>query len=239
LGKEYHRRYALIRLNISAEGFSEERFVKDILCPHLIQFDIIVDVRKLLTNKKMKKRGGIVSFAKFKNDVNQWIREQPQAYHSTFIDLYGLKNDFPNFKTSKGLEPYSRIKTIEAGISEEIGHPKFIPFVQLHEFESLLFADPEQTEEWLSLYNNFEKGSLRKISDNNGGNPELINEGIETAPSKRILSLCQNYNKVDDGILLLKEIGLVKLRSSCAHFNTWITCLEQLNRPSLKVSNSN
>ncbi len=50
----------MIRLNITAEGFSEERFVSDILRPYLLDFNIYTDVRKVLTNKKLRKRGGIV-----------------------------------------------------------------------------------------------------------------------------------------------------------------------------------
>lgn len=49
----------MIRLNVTAEGFSEERFVKDILRPHLLQFNVYADVRRVLTSKKLKKRGGI------------------------------------------------------------------------------------------------------------------------------------------------------------------------------------
>ncbi|SHM81708.1 DUF4276 family protein [Chitinophaga sp. CF418] len=50
----------------------------------------------------------------------------------------------------------------------------------------------------------------------------------QTAPSKRILDLCDSYDKIDDGILILKEIGLAKLRKECSHFNQWLTTLEQL-----------
>ncbi len=80
----------MIRLNITAEGFTEERFITDILRPHLLQFDVYVEVRKVLTNRRLGKRGGIVGYQKFRNDVTQWFRECPDVYHSTFIDLYGL-----------------------------------------------------------------------------------------------------------------------------------------------------
>jgi hypothetical protein len=229
LGKEHNRRYALIRLNITAEGFSEEKFVSEIIRPHLLQFNIYTDVRKVLTNRKLRKRGGIVGYLKFRNDVSQWIKEQPAAYHSTFIDLYGLSTDFPEFNTSKGINPYSRVTAIELGIANDINHPTFIPYIQLHEYESLLFTHPEEMETWLSLYNKVPIGEFNKIVQNYGGNPELINEGPETAPSKRLLSLCPVYDKVDDGILILKEIGLDKIRLRCSHFNQWITTLELLS----------
>jgi len=215
-------------VNVTAEGFSEERFATDILRPHLLQFNIYVHVRKLLTSRKLRKRGGVVGFQKFTNDVLQWIKEDPAAYHTTFIDLYGLTTDFPGFQTTKHLAPYDRVTKIEALIAESIGFHKFIPFIQLHEYESLLFSDPEKMEDYLALYNQFRPGHFQHIVDSCDDNPELINEGPETAPSKRILSKCPVYDKINDGVIILNRIGIDVIRSKCAHFNEWISTLEGL-----------
>ncbi|MDI9364780.1 MAG: DUF4276 family protein [Flavobacterium sp.] len=219
----------MIRLNITAEGFSEERFVSDILRPHLLNYNVYADVRKVLTNRKLKKRGGIVGYYKFKNDITQWFKECPNVHHTTLIDLYGLSNDFPSYSTTKHLPPYSRVKQMERSMATDLTFHKFIPYIQLHEFEALMYADTTVMEDWLSLYNKLPKNCftdiLRLAPDYN---PELINESSETAPSKRILNLCKAYDKVDDGILILKEIGLVKLRTECHHFNEWLTELENL-----------
>ena len=222
----------MIRLNLTAEGFSEERFARDILAPHLVHFNVALDVRKILTNRKLRKRGGIVSFQRFHNDITQWIKEQPGAYHTTFIDLYGLETDFPNFRETIGREPYDRVSQIETGIAERINHRTFIPFVQLHEYEALLFSNPDIMLEWLSLYKSINSTAFHAIKQAADGNPELINEGPKTAPSKRIISICDNYDKVDDGILLLKEIGLDTIRAECKHFNQWISRLEKLEESS-------
>lgn len=217
----------MIRLNITAEGFSEERFVADILRPHLLHFGIYADVRKVLTNKKLKKRGGIVGFEKFRNDVMQWIKESPDAYHTTLIDLYGLRTDFPGYATTKHLHPITRIRSMEEQLGHAIGFHRFIPYIQLHEYEALLFSDPQKMEEWLGVFNDFPPETFHAIRES-VDNPELINDSPHTAPSKRILSVCENYDKVDDGILILKEIGLTKLREECPHFNEWLTGLEAL-----------
>ncbi len=219
----------MIRLNVTAEGFSEEEFVSDILRPHLLRFNIYTDVRKVLTNRKLKKRGGVVGFQKFRNDVTQWIKEQPNAYHTTFIDLYGLTTDFPAYQALKEKSPYERVVGMEQELGKVIGHHRFIPYIQLHEYESLLFAEPGITENWLALYNQFPQGSFQKILDKCKGNPELINDHPDTAPSKRIISLVRGYDKVADGSLILQEIGLDTLRAHCAHFNDWVTGLERLN----------
>ena len=219
----------MIRLNITAEGFSEERFVTDILRPHLLHFNIYTDVRKVLTNLKLRKRGGIVGYHKFKNDITQWFKECPDVYHTSFIDLYGLSNDFPGHIATAHMQPYSRITEMERMLFEDLGFYKFIPFIQLHEYETLLYADTREMERWLGLYSKLPDKCFTNIRMSvPSHNPELINENPESAPSKRILNLCNSYDKVDDGILILKEIGLKKIRSECSHFNEWITKLENL-----------
>jgi len=219
----------MIRLNITAEGFSEERFVTDMLRPHLLDFGIYTEVRKVLTNRKLRKRGGIVGYQKFKNDVSEWFHECPDVYHTTLIDLYGLKNDFPGHKTTQHLQPYDRIKEMERLLKEDLGFYKFIPYIQLHEYEALLYADTAEMEKWLGLYNRIDEHCFTHIrASAPDNNPELINESPATAPSKRILAFCDAYDKVNDGILILKEIGLKKLREECVHFNDWLTQLEHL-----------
>ena len=221
----------MIRLNITAEGFSEERFVTDMLSPHLwVNFEIAVEVRKVLTNRKLRKRGGIVSYQKFKGDVTQWFRECPDVYHTTLIDLYGVSADFPGHTTTANLQPYNRVEEMERLLKKDLGFPKFIPYIQLHEYEALMYSDTAIMEQWLGLYNKLRQNCFTNIKNSApDSNPELINESPETAPSKRILSLCDSYDKIDDGILILKEIGLKKLRSECAHFNDWLNKLETLH----------
>ena len=59
-------------------------------------------------------------------------------------------------------------------------------------------------------------------------NPELINQGHETAPSKRILKEIPEYDKVTSGVSVAECIGLDTLRQKCAHFDQWLTKLERL-----------
>lgn len=219
----------MIRLNVTAEGFSEELFVQQILRPHLLNFNIYTEVRKSVTNKKLQARGGLVSYLKFKNDVQRWFKECPDVYHTCFIDLYGITTDFPGFTESNHLQPYSRVAEMERQLAKDLDFYKFIPYIQLHEYETLLFSNTEVVEEWLSLFNKIPEGSFAKIvKDAPDSNPELINEGRETAPSKRIEKICEAYDKKDDGVLLLKEIGLPTIRTKCKHFHDWLTKLEGL-----------
>uniref|UniRef100_Q3AR87 DUF4276 family protein n=1 Tax=Chlorobium chlorochromatii (strain CaD3) TaxID=340177 RepID=Q3AR87_CHLCH len=59
-------------------------------------------------------------------------------------------------------------------------------------------------------------------------NPELINDGWETAPSKRIINEIPEYDKVSSGVLVTEKIGLSILRKKCRHFHEWLIRLEQL-----------
>lgn len=60
-------------------------------------------------------------------------------------------------------------------------------------------------------------------------NPELINNGPSTAPSKRIISAIEGgkkqqykYNKAATAKAVTEQIGIDELRSKCPHFNEWI-----------------
>jgi hypothetical protein len=62
--------------------------------------------------------------------------------------------------------------------------------------------------------------------------PELIDDGDETAPSKRIIQEIPEYEgmKVFAGPLVAGKIGLSTLRSKCEHFGEWLGRLEALSQ---------
>jgi hypothetical protein len=68
----------------------------------------------------------------------------------------------------------------------------------------------------------------RRVSE--CGAPELVNDGVRTAPSRRIQAALPTYRKTLDGPAVLEEIGLAGIRSACPHFDEWVTWLESLPR---------
>ena len=216
-----------IILTITAEGYTEEKFANEIPLPHLATFGTTVLVRKILSSRRRKIRGGYVSYEKLRNDISQWIKEIPNAYHTTMVDLYGLDESFPGYAKDDDLAPYDKVEKVEKEFAGSIGNHRFIPYIQLHEYEALLFSNTDKMEEWLSLYDRIQHGCFSEIR-NRYSTPEEINDSPTTAPSKRIEQICPSYDKVDDGILLAKEIGLATIRKECPHFNTWLTTLENL-----------
>lgn len=222
------------RLHITAEGQTEEYFVKNTLTYYLGDYNISTDVRCVLTSKDKHRRdiiyrGGLVNYDKAKNDIVQWLKEEKNnndVFFTTMFDLYALPQDFPDFeKAEKESDPYNKVKILEQGFAEDINDSRFIPYIQLHEFEALLFANPQMFEiEYFENLKGIEK--LKQIAQEKG-NPELINDGLETAPSKRIISVFPDYahNKPVIGSTIANEIGMEKLMASCKHFSEWIEML--------------
>jgi len=56
-------------------------------------------------------------------------------------------------------------------------------------------------------------------------NPEEINSHPKTAPSKRLLEIIPDYQKVIDGNTIAMEIGIETLLQKCPRFRAWIESL--------------
>ncbi len=224
----------MIRLHVTAEGQTEKAFAEKILCAHLGKFQTIVDARCVLTSKDRRAakthRGGLVNYQKAKKDIQNWIREDDhdECRFTTMFDLYALPKDFPGYDAAmRQADPYSRVTQLENALAEDIGDHRFIPYIQLHEFEALIFADPQQLE-WEYLEHDKQIGNLIRITKQQK-NPELINDGPQTAPSRRILAEIPEYHKNTAGIAVVERIGLKVLRAKCRHFASWLRRLERLD----------
>jgi hypothetical protein len=222
----------MIRLNIVVEGHSEEQFVRDILGEYLAQKGIYVCARRVKTGRKSGKdyRGGVTTYAKIKNDVLRWLAEDNTAYLSTFFDLYRLPHDFPQFKEAqKQQEPLQRVNGLETAFENDIKHKNFLAYIQLFEFEGLLFSDVQVIDECITLTLDA-PSQLEKLHDirSQYPTPEHINDGANSAPSKRLGILYPYYDKVLHGSLISEAIGLKKLRQECQHFDQWVSRLENI-----------
>lgn len=222
-----------IRLHIIAEGQTEERFVKDCLAEYLGRFQVITDVRCVKTGKDRNRvyKGGLTNYQKLKNDIVRWLREDQNsdARFTTMVDFYDLPKDFPGKESFEGLnDPYDKVEAAERAFAADIGDRRFIPYLQLHEFEALVLANPKNLgEEYFDREREIEE--LEAVLAGFNGNPELINSGRFTAPSKRIKVLIPEYRKVLAGPFLAELEGLSSLREKCRHFNAWIEKLSTLS----------
>jgi hypothetical protein len=227
-------------INIVVEGSSEETFVNDVLVKHFALFGKFVYARRIETgwdriNSKPAKGGfgRIPKYAKLKGDIVNWIqsdRDRVDTWYTTFVDLYAFPKDSDSPFTTQIqtiLNPYQKIAALEQAIGQNINHPKFIPYVQLHEFEAFLLADPDRL---ISMYPEMQNAIDKLKKEIGDTNPEEINESPQTAPSKRIIKYLPDYagQKAQVGPLVDEDIGMTTLRSKCPHFDEWITKLESI-----------
>lgn len=111
----------------------------------------------------------------------------------------------------------------QAGIEVYIGQANCMFHFMLHEFEGILFSNPESFE---LIAETDVVNKIREIRESYP-TPEHINNSPETAPSKRLEKLIPNYAKIKNGTLISKHMGIDKILAECPHFREWI---EQISR---------
>ena len=220
-----------VRLNILVEGPTEETFVRTLLSPALAAHGVYAAARSVETASRhgIHFRGGLSRYPKVKRDLGHWLAEDRTAYLTTMFDLYRLPADFPGFVEARRLaDPYQKARLIEATLAGDIADPRFIPHVQLHEFEGLLFSEVGQIDAVLHTLG--APSRIKDLAKIRAGfdSPEEINDGEDTAPSKRIVTFYPSYDKVVLGSLIAERIGLAKMRAECRHFDAWMATLENL-----------
>jgi hypothetical protein len=117
---------------------------------------------------------------------------------TTLYDFYGFKGLSDN-ETKQSLEDKIKNKIKKAQ------RDKIIPYIQMYEFEALLFSDNEKMAKGLNTNKNWIDNVLNEFKD-----IETINNSKETAPSKRIENNA-TYIKTQHAPIILQEIGLPKM----------------------------
>ena len=219
----------MIRVHVLVEGQTEEMFVNRVLRSHLWPLGINLHPQLL---GKPGHQGGIREYLVARTDFLTVLNQQACPFCTTMFDYYAMPESWPNRTVASQKPPAEKPIVIEeailADISAELGTgfdpDQFIPYVQMHEFEALLFSDPRLLADGLEL---LDCSAIQSIRDQ-FQSPEEINDSEQTAPSKRIIGLNRGYSKVTDGILISQKIGLDVMRAQCPHFNDWIGKLEGL-----------
>ncbi len=213
------------RVYLLVEGQTEETFVKELLQPHYAQLGLFLT--PIIVKTSPGYRGGVTSYAKVKPQIEKLCKQDAGAHVTTVFDLYALPNDFPG-KCSAAYPTNAtgrcKAKFLEAELAQDIAQSNFIPNLLVHEFEALLFSHVDAFEKWIDDAHSLQ--ILRNTKNTTA--PEDINDGPQTAPSKRILKAKPNYQKVHHGTLIACDIGLDSIRAACPHFNDWLTVIEGL-----------
>lgn len=218
------------RVTILCEGQTEEQFTKRVLVPFLAGRGIY------LYPRLVEGQGGDVRWPRLRRDILHSLKSDAGAYCTTFIDYYGRASRFPGEDLARRTQRIAERKQhledgMAAEIAAEIGASnarRFIPYVQMYEFEGLLFSEPERLAAVLLLDGHEGLAeALREIRAAHGS-PEDINDHPMTAPSKRIVALCPDYRKPLHGVLAAEHMSLATIRAQCGLFDAWISRLEAL-----------
>jgi hypothetical protein len=149
------------------------------------------------------------------------------------IDLYAIHADFPALAEAENLRhsPYQRVEALEQAFAMDICDGRFVPYIQLHEYEAYPFSDPTS---FRFFYNHHERqiAALKAIAERHA-TPELIDDGPHTAPSKRIIAELPDYEDAKSAVgpQVAELIGLDVIRSKCPHFDAWLSRREKLGNP--------
>jgi len=214
----------MIRVGISVEGQTEDEFCKQILKPYFEDFGI--ELTSIIVSTKREKcgtknKGGCINIDRVSNEIEKLLPSFD--YATTFYDLYGFK----------GISIELSVDDLEMQISNKLKNSyRFIPYIQKYEFETLLLSDPFYYEEYFE--DEKAKVAVEKMIASCGGDVESVNNSKETAPSKRIIELFNEFNdsydKVFHGSAILEDIGLDRVMQECHRFASWIEKIKALSK---------
>lgn len=226
-----------IEVRAIVEGRTEQLFVERVLAPYMLNKHIYMTATQAT---KPGMNGGDIKYTRLRNDIIKHLNQRQDIYVTTIVDYYGVK-EWP------GLDEITRNMSI-AQIEEHIckstrkalenDFPKivssikdrFIPFMMIHEFEALYFSNPEVVSDELGLQPELIQEIINQFSS-----PEEINNSRETAPSKRLTSLCMksksalSFRKTTQGIAIAEKIGIDCMRRKCPEFDKWIKRIESIS----------
>ena len=215
------------------EGETEQEFVNRILAPYLVTKGLNTEIRPIMIEKSGGGHG-YSNIEHLKNTIRPVLNRADEPIVTTLIDHYGINSErkLPGYTAITTANTEKRIQYMEEILQSEIQKIKayrfFIPYIQRHEFETLLFANPEVgfdlekdkiKEEVIKLCGEFES-----IED--------INCTPEGAPSKRLERIYEvqkkKYNKVADAVDIIELTGIATVLEKCPRFKNWVEKLISL-----------
>jgi len=205
------------RLYVVVEGQTESEFIKSVVSPYLLQFSIYITPIVIHTSRSQ--RGGMTSYNHLRNEVSRLLKSGKDDFVvTTFIDFYRIPEVPGKEKWESITIDNDRVRVMRKCIDEEIGDRRFFSYIQLYEFEALFFANDNGFAKY------FTDKQISETADiiAKYPNPEDINGGMETSPSKRILKIFPNYDKVVFGNVLALEVGIDAMLDKCQGFREWI-----------------
>jgi hypothetical protein len=213
-------------LHILCEGQTEEMLASDVIESHLVGADAYVTWSVLTTKRPAGGpafKGGVSTWPKLERELRLLLRDSSTTVLTTLLDYYAFPPEAPGMADRPHGSPHDRVRHVEAALAKAIDDARFVPNLVLHETETWVLADCRRLGEMMG--DPGPAADLERIVQLESG-PELVNDGVDTAPSKRIMSAYPQYAKTIDGPLVIAEAGLDAIRSTCPHADDWLRELE-------------
>jgi hypothetical protein len=231
-------RLCMSDLGMIVEGQTEQAFVRDVLAPHLATFGVRAWAR---LPGRVHRHGGVPAWEEVRGDILRTLKERQGRYCTTMFDFYAMPHGWPGRRQASARPMNERGPSVETALSADLARHAgrdfdptlFIPYVQMHEFEALLFSGVDILCMTLSPLCGRRKEDLaacfsRVLAE--AGEPEAIDDRPQYAPSKRIQKEVPGYRKSLHGPIAANRIGLETICRTCQHFCSWLQRLESLGR---------
>lgn len=209
----------MIRVCIVCEGPTEVEFVKSCLAPYLLDSQILA-FPSLLQAPSGNHRGGRVTVERLVKFISHQYHQADRI--TTLVDFYGFQDRASRTRAKLEADILSGVECCTRNYDSRF----VLPYVQMHEFEGLLFTNTQAFEWVVDGWNDDTKEALEAVAQA-FNNPEEINDSRETAPSRRILRIFEGaYSKTVHGPLIADSIGMDDIRSKCPAFSEWVGKLQ-------------
>jgi len=215
------------RLILYVEGLTEQIFVDRMLRHHLTGHGVKVE-RPILAARTPDPdgpRGGFTNWPAMEADLRDLFMGDADANlrFTTLLDLYAMPPGVPGRPGVFGASSSAgETDAIESEIAAVLCEPRFVPYLQQHEFEALLLSHPPA----LATIFPGHVAEINSLAADVAGftTPEDIDHGRNTHPGARIAKAIPEYYdlKASNGFWAAAEIGLDAMRAACPRFHKWL-----------------
>lgn len=222
-------------LLVVCEGQTEREFCRSVVAPAVSSAGVWL--AGTLVGKPQRKRGGISGWNLYRSELVRLAKQRGDRHVGLLVDYYAMPASWPGRASAMTMPPLARGVHVEEALQQDLARElagRFHPCVQLHEFESLLFVEPQHTAMKLAIMSasvNPETlvREFQEIAEGCGGSVELIDDSPEHAPSKRIGRLVPTYDKVAWGVTAVMDLDVQDLRAGCAWLDRWLGRIERIS----------
>lgn len=224
------------RVCVVCAGQTEEEFILQVLAPAFYTLGLNLVPEMIVTSPGRK--GGALRYARVKRHLRNTLRQNSAPVVTTLFDLYRLDGDFPGMSAARQTpELRQRLKVLTDALHADVvaeaacAPDRFIPHIQPHEFEALLFSDVATL---VTVEPAWHRAALALTAARTAAiSPEHINDRPDTKPAARLELALKgpSYRKKLHGPIAARKIGLAKMEEDCPSFAAWLDRIRALAQP--------